>query len=173
MFEHIGGEEVFAGNLISIRRERYRHEDGEEVERELAVHPGAAVVVPFDGTHVHLVVQPREVVGEAALVELPAGKLDSGEAPEETAQRELIEEIGMRAATLEPIATVYASPGFSDERFHLFLGTDLSSASAESDEDERIELRSVPVDGLDALIDEVRDAKTLIGLLHLRRRLDP
>lgn len=161
------------GNLIRVRRELYRHDDGDEVERELAVHPGAAVIVPFDGTHVHLVAQPREVVGEQALEELPAGKLDPGEAPEVAARRELIEEIGMRAGTLELLATVYASPGFTDETFHLFLGTNLTSESAgEPDEDERIEIRRIPVTGLDELIERTRDAKTLIGLLMLRRRLD-
>lgn len=171
-FERIASEEVFAGNLIHVRREHYRHEDGEVVEREVAAHPGASVIVAHDGESVYLVEQPREVVGAEALLELPAGKIDPGETPEQTAARELVEEIGRRPGTLEHLATVYASPGFSDETFHLFLATDLTEDEAGADEEERITVRAVPLAGLDGLLAEVRDAKTLIGLLLLARQLD-
>jgi 8-oxo-dGTP pyrophosphatase MutT (NUDIX family) len=170
-FERIDSEEVFSGKLIRVRRERFRHDDGAVVQRELAVHPGAAVIVAHDGENVFLVRQPREVVGEEALLELPAGKLDAGEEPERTAQRELGEEIGKRAGTLEPLATVYASPGFSDETFHLFLATDLADAAADPEEEERITIEPVPLADLDDLIPRLRDSKTLIGLLLLRRLL--
>ena len=171
-FERIESEEVFSGELIHVRRERYRHDDGAEVIRELAVHPGASVIVAHDGTNVYLVEQPREVVGEGALLELPAGKIDPGETPEATAHRELIEEIGMRAESMEKLATVYASPGFTDETFHLYLGTGLSpETAAELDEEERITIRAFPLDQVGRLIGEVRDGKTLIGLLLLQARL--
>lgn len=171
-FERIDSEEVFSGGLIRVRRERYRHDDGEEVVRELAVHPGASVIVAHDEASIYLVEQPREVVGEDALLELPAGKIDPGETPEATAHRELIEEIGMRAESMEKLATVYASPGFTDETFHLYLGTGLSAeAAAELDEEERITVRAFPLGQLGQLIGEVRDGKTLIGLLLLQSRL--
>ena len=171
-FERVSSEEVFAGNLIRVRREHYRHDDGEVVEREVAAHPGAAVVVAHDGESVYLVEQPRAVVGADALLELPAGKIDPGETPEQTAARELIEETGRRAGSLEALATVYASPGFSDETFHLFLATDLTEEEGAADEEERITVRAVPLAEVEAMIGGVRDAKTLIGLLMLLRRLD-
>lgn len=170
-FERISSEEVFAGNLIRVRREQYRHEDGEVVEREVAAHPGAAVIVAHDGENVYLVEQPREVVGMESLLELPAGKIDPGETPEQTAARELVEETGRSAGTLERLATVYASPGFSDETFHLFLATELAEEEAGGDEEERITVKKVPLSDLDGVLAEVRDAKTLIGLLMLARRL--
>jgi ADP-ribose pyrophosphatase len=171
-FERVDSEVVFSGGLISVRRERFRHDDGGEVAREHAVHPGAAVVVAYDGEHVHLVRQPREVVGEEALLELPAGKVDPGETPERTAARELAEEIGKRAGRLEPAASVYASPGFSDEVFHLFFATELVDApTAGVEEEERITPVAMGLSELDRLIESARDAKTLIGLMLLARRL--
>ena len=80
--------------------EQFRHDDGEVVTRECIRHPGAVVMLPFDGERIWLVRQPREVVGEQNLLRLPAGKLDvEGEEILETAKRELREEIGMSAAT--------------------------------------------------------------------------
>lgn len=120
-----------------------------------------------------MVAQPREVVGEQSLLELPAGKIDPGETPEQTARRELIEEIGYAAATWEPLKTVYASPGFTDETFHLFLATDLTEQRSEPDEEERILVERFPLDELDEILERVSDAKTVIGLLMLRERLRP
>jgi ADP-ribose pyrophosphatase len=156
--------------MISVRVERFRHDDGDEVTREVAVHPGSAVVVAHDDEHVYLVAQPREAVGEESLLELPAGKVDEGEQPLESAQRELAEEIGKGAGTWEVLTRCYASPGFSDEVYHLYLATDLHDAFGQSD-DERIEIEAVPLGRLDEAIDRCSDAKTLVGLLLLRRRL--
>ncbi len=98
-FRRTGGEEAWSGRIISVRSDRFVHDDdGEEVEREYVVHPGAVAIVAHDGEHLYLVRQPREAVGEQALLEVPAGKLDAeGEEPLDTAKRELIEEIGKGA----------------------------------------------------------------------------
>ena len=102
-------------------------------------------------------------------VELPAGKLDKeGEAPLDTAKRELAEEIGKGARTWEHLTTFYGSPGFSDEQVHIYLATDLYDQSAEADENERIKIVRVPLSTLDDAIRENRDAKTLVGLLWLK-----
>ncbi|MBA2763558.1 MAG: NUDIX hydrolase [Thermoleophilaceae bacterium] len=171
-FERTRSEEVFTGNLLRVRREFFRHDDtGEEVERELAAHPGASVIVAHDQRSVYMVAQPREVVGEQSLLELPAGKIDPDETSEQAARRELVEEIGYAAASWEFLKTVYASPGFTDETFHLFLATDLTERRGEPDEGERILVERFPLGELGDLIELVSDAKTLIGLLLLHRRL--
>jgi ADP-ribose pyrophosphatase len=170
--QSLGGESVYRGRLVDVRVERFRHADGEVVSREIVRHSGAVGIVAHDSDVVWLVRQPREAVGEERLLEIPAGRLDvDGEAPEAAARRELAEEIGRGAHRWEPIVTYYSSVGFSDERVHLFDATDLFEHSAVSEENERIEVVPWPLGGLDAALEECRDAKTLIGLLWLARRI--
>jgi 8-oxo-dGTP pyrophosphatase MutT (NUDIX family) len=171
-FERISSETLIEGKIATVRRDRFRYDDGEEADREIVEHPGAVGIVAHDDESIYLVRQPREAVGVPDLLELPAGKLDvDGEAPEENAKRELAEEIGKAADHWEHLKTYWNSPGFSDEELHIFLATGLRDVrKPETDEDERIELVAWPLDDLDGLIDEVVDSKTLIGLLELRRR---
>ncbi len=172
-FEPLGGETVYAGRIVDVRVERFRHADGEEVSREIVRHKGAVGMLAYDEQVVWLVRQPREAVGEADLLEIPAGRLDKeGEEPLAAAQRELAEEIGRGASHWEPIVTYYTGAGFTDERVHLFAATGLHEASAESGEHERIEIVQWPLLELDAAIEACRDAKTLIALYWLARRLN-
>lgn len=172
-FERIDSETLFEGRIITVRRDRFRYEDGGEADREIVAHPGAVGIVAHDGESVYLVRQPREAVGSPDLLELPAGKLDEeGESPEESAKRELAEEIGKAADTWEHLHSFYSSVGISDEEVHVFLATGLSDVQKpEVEEDERIDLVAWPLADLDAAIAECRDAKTLVGLLELRRRI--
>jgi 8-oxo-dGTP pyrophosphatase MutT (NUDIX family) len=172
-FEAIGGETVYHGRLVDVRNERFRHADGAEVSREIVRHRGAVAMLAEDNEHVWLVRQPREAVGEPALLEIPAGRLDvDGEQPLQAAQRELAEEIGRGAHSWEPILTYYTGAGFTDEQVHLFHATDLYDAHADSGEEERIEIVPWPLTQLQGAIEECRDAKTLIALLWLARRLN-
>jgi 8-oxo-dGTP pyrophosphatase MutT (NUDIX family) len=171
-FEHLGGDTRFEGRIVTLRIERYRFADGEEVEREIVRHQGATGIVAHDDTHLYLVRQPREALDDPDFLEIPAGRLDQdGESPLEAARRELAEEIGKAASEWEHVHTFFTSPGFTDEVCHVYLATGLSDASAETDEHERIDIEVRPLAELDAIIDEVQDSKTLIGLLELRRRL--
>jgi 8-oxo-dGTP pyrophosphatase MutT (NUDIX family) len=168
-FERIGGEEIWSGKITTVRKDRFRYDDGEEAEREIVGHPGAVAVVAHDDEYIYLVAQPREPVGEPALVELPAGKLDEeGEGPLETGKRELAEEIGKGARTWKHLATFWGSPGFSNEELHLYLATDLYDETAEVEENERIEVIKVPLSDLDQAIKDCRDSKSLVGLLWLK-----
>jgi ADP-ribose pyrophosphatase len=172
-FEPLGGETLYHGRLFDVRLERFRHADGEEVTREVVRHRGAVGIVAHDAEYVWLVRQPRETVEEPDLLELPAGRLDKeGEQPLAAAQRELAEEIGRGARSWEAILTYYTSAGFTDERVHLFLATDLFDSTADSGENERIEIVPWPLRELGRAIAECRDAKTLIGLMWLDRRLN-
>jgi 8-oxo-dGTP pyrophosphatase MutT (NUDIX family) len=168
------GEEVgFEGRIIRAGVERFRYDDGEEVTREKVWHPGAVGILPVDGEHVWLTRQPREAVRATASLEVPAGKLDvPGEAPLETAKRELVEEIGKQAGEWREIFDFYSSAGFSDERVWLYLATDLSDADGgpEPEEDERIEIVPWPLARLEEAIAACRDAKSLIALLWLAGR---
>jgi ADP-ribose pyrophosphatase len=171
-FERIGGETVYEGKIATVRKDRFRYDDGEEAEREIVEHPGAVAVVAHDGERVYLVRQPREPVQEQALLELPAGKLDEeGEAPLDTARRELAEEIGKAADTWKLLKTFYTSPGFAAEEVHLFLATGLRDEKAETDENERIEVVTYPLDRLDDAIADCADSKSLVGLLWLKAYL--
>jgi ADP-ribose pyrophosphatase len=172
-FERVEREVVHEGRLATVRRERWREDDGEVVEREVVGHPGAVGIVAHDEQRVWLVRQPREAVGDPALLEVPAGKLDeAGEAPLDTARRELAEEIGKRAAHWEEIERFYTSPGFTDEEVTLFAARELTDIpDFEPDPDERIEIVAWPLDRLDEAIEETRDSKTLIALMWLRDRL--
>jgi 8-oxo-dGTP pyrophosphatase MutT (NUDIX family) len=171
-FEPIDADVQWKGKFLRAGVEYFRHDDGTEVTREKVWHAGAVGIVALDAEHVWLTRQPREVVGAAASLEIPAGKLDvPGESPLQTAQRELAEEIGKRAASWREIFSFYTTPGFSDERVWLFLATDLSDGGpAEAEEDERIEIVPWRLDRLEAAISECEDAKTLIALLWLAAR---
>jgi 8-oxo-dGTP pyrophosphatase MutT (NUDIX family) len=172
-FERLGGETVWKGRTGELRVDRFRHTDGAVVERDVFVHPGAVVVLPFDGHDIWLVRQPREAVEEASLLELPAGKLDvEGEEPLHTAQRELREEIGKSAGCWKELTSFYASPGFCSETVHAFLAEDLRDDPADQDEHERIEVVHRPIEQLDELIRDCRDAKSLVTLLWFRTFCD-
>jgi ADP-ribose pyrophosphatase len=106
-------------------------------------------------------------VGEQALLELPAGKLNGGE-PLDTAKRELREEIGKSAASWRHLTTFYASPGFTDEQIYAYLATDLADDPLEAEENERIEIVSEPLSRLDDVIRECKDSKSIVTLLWFR-----
>lgn len=162
---------IYEGAVVDLRRSDYRRPDGTVVSREVIDHPGAVVIVPVEDDHLLMVRQPREAVEEYTL-ELPAGKLDRGEDPLECARRELAEEVGRAASSWRDLGGFYTAPAILTEFIHCFLATGLTPASgAAADEDEAIEVVEWPLAELGRAIDEVRDAKTLIGLLRLEREL--
>jgi ADP-ribose diphosphatase len=170
-FASLGGRTIYEGRIVSLRLERYRFPDGEEVEREVIRHQGAVAVVTHDGTDLFLVRQPREVVGDPDFLEIPAGRLDvEGEAPLAAAQRELAEEIGKGAEHWEHLTDYVSSVGVMDEVVHVYLATGLRDEQAEAEHNERIEIVRWPLADLDGAIAATCDAKTLIGLLMLKSR---
>lgn len=172
-FEELSREVRFAGRVIAAGVARFRHADGEQVAREGVWHPGAVGIIALDGDAVWLTRQPREVAGLTDSLEIPAGKLDvAGEQPEQTARRELAEEVGVRAACWREILAFYTSPGFSDERVWLYLASELSPlpGGPAPEEGERIAAVRWPLVRLDEAIAACQDAKSLIALLWLKAR---
>jgi ADP-ribose pyrophosphatase len=168
----LGGETVFRCSQFSVRVERFRHADGEEVTREMVRRMDAAAIVAYDDEYVWLVRQPREALGEYTL-EIPAGKLDvEGESPLQTARRELAEEIGRDAEHWVAVRAFRPSSGYSDELVHIFAATALrESEDAEPVPGERIEIVPWPLAEIDAALAATDDAKTVIGLQWLRATL--
>lgn len=176
-FAFLGDEPVYRGRL-TVCRARFRGPDGSEFEREFIRSSGAVSIVPVldDGFTVVMVRQYRGAV-DAHLLEIPAGKRDvEGELPVETARRELIEETGFRAANMYPLTEFYNSPGTSDQRHHLFLATGLESVGdqAQTIEEQHLSIEHVDLRDVDQLIASrvIVDAKSMIGLLLARQRLD-
>ncbi len=159
---------VYDGSLVDVTLERWG-----EHEREIVEHPGAVAIVAVDRERrVTLVRQLREAARKE-LLELPAGTLEEGEEPLETAKRELEEETGLRGGDWERVTAFWTTPGFCNERMHLFFAEDLERGEpGEQDEDEDIDLVRVPVDELPARLGEIDDAKTLVGLLLYLARND-
>jgi ADP-ribose pyrophosphatase len=177
LFRKLGEQLRYKGSLITVESATFGGPDGGTFERDVVHHPGAVSVVPLvdDQTAVLLVRQFRAAV-ERDLLEIPAGKRDkSGEPPEATAQRELEEEVGMRAGRLAPLARFYNSPGFSDELSFSFLAFDLEPAQIDPQgiEEQQMTVVKVGLDSVPGLIASgaICDAKTIIGLCLALRAL--
>jgi ADP-ribose pyrophosphatase len=167
--ERIGSETIWEGIVARVRIDEFRYADGSMAKREVVGHPGAVAVVAYDERLLYLVRQPREAVGEDALLELPAGKLDvPGESPVECAKRELAEEVGKAASKWRELKRFYTSPGFAEEQVIVYLATGLEDVDAKPDAEERLEKVTWPLEDLNGAIDQCADAKSLIGLLMFK-----
>jgi ADP-ribose pyrophosphatase len=178
----VASELIHRGRFLEFRVDTVERPDGRRAQRDVAVHPGAVAIVAVDPEgRVLLVRQYRHPAGRA-LLEIPAGTLDrdpaSGatEDPDAAARRELEEETGYRAAGWERLTDFWTAPGFATERIFLYLATDLAAAGPDRrapDEDESLELVRLP--WREAVVaaerGDIRDAKSLIGITWLERRM--
>lgn len=167
-------ESLLECDIFDVERSTIR-EDGTTYTRDVVVHPGSAVIVPYfeDGT-VALVRQYRHPAGEY-LLELPAGSVDVGETALECAEREVREETGYRSGSLELLTEFYVSPGFLSEKMTVFLATGLSEDPATPDDDEFLTVERIPLAEALKMIrrGEFKDAKTMLGLIFAGRALNP
>lgn len=167
----VGGQQVFKGMLLDVRRDVVALPDGSQATREYVVHPGAVVVVPLlDDGRLVMERQFRYPVGRV-MVEFPAGKLDAGEQPLACAQRELIEETGYRARQWALAGTMRNAVGYSTEVIHILFARQLQAGAQALDDGELLELALMDEAELDAAVarGELTDAKTLIALLWLQK----
>jgi ADP-ribose pyrophosphatase len=167
----LDSEEIFNGSIFDVERDRLLEENGIEVIREVVRHPGGAGALPvFDDGSVVLVRQYRHPAGRE-LLEIPAGRIEGGEAPEVCAAREVEEETGFRAGRIEKLAEFYSTPGFCDEKLHVYLATDLTPSSRNLDHDELIEVVCMQFAEALGMAERgaIQDSKTIIALLMAKK----
>jgi ADP-ribose pyrophosphatase len=156
---------IYKGRILNLRVDQVEFEDGTATTREVVEHRGAAAIVPILKEKVILVRQFR-YASSADLLEIPAGTLELGEEPEVCARRELEEETGYRSNDLQKILECFMAPGYSTEKIHFYLATNLERSKKKTEEDERIEVEIVPIaNALEKIrAGEIRDAKTVCAL---------
>jgi ADP-ribose pyrophosphatase len=162
----LSSNRIYSGKVLKLDLDTVALPNGRTTELEILRHPGASAVVPLkeDGSVV-LIRQFRHAAG-GFIYEIPAGKLDPQEDPKDCAARELEEEVGYRAGSLELLTSIWTAPGFTDEVIHIYLGTHLEVGKQNLDQDEILEIVEWPLEEAMAKILDgtIRDAKTIIGL---------
>ncbi len=169
----VGGRRIWQHRFLDAHLDEVRYPDGTVGEQVLIHHPGAAAVVPFlsdpqgDDPQLLLIHQYRYATG-GAMWEIPAGRLEAGEAPLACAHRELLEETGCTATSMEPLTTFWTTPGFTNERIHIFMATGLTRGASNHEADEFIEVVTLRLSEVLAKIEsgEISDGKTIVGLLY-------
>jgi ADP-ribose pyrophosphatase len=168
----ITSRRAYTGRVISLDVDQVRFPDGSVGELEMIRHPGASAIVPFlsdpagNDPQVLLIRQYR-YAADGYMYEIPAGRLNPGEDPKSCAVRELREETGCSAEKVEHLFTMYTTPGFTDEKIHVFLATGLQSGEAAHEADEFMSLEPMLLSRALELIEagEIQDAKSALGLL--------
>ena len=169
----ISTRRMYTGRIINLDIDTVRFPNGSTGELEMIRHPGASAVVPFlsdpvgEDPQIVLIRQYR-YAAERYLYEVPAGRLDAGEAPDACARRELKEETGCEAERVEHLTTIYTTPGFTDEKIHVFMAVGLTRGEIAREADEFIEVETMSLSHALSLVEkgEIRDAKTVVALLY-------
>jgi ADP-ribose pyrophosphatase len=168
----INSRRIHTGKIISLDSDTVRFPDGSVGELDMIRHPGASAIVPFltdataDDPQLLLIRQYR-YAADQYLYEIPAGRLDPGEEPRDCARRELREETGCTARQIDFLFSMYTTPGFTDERIHLFMATGLARGEAAREADEFMTMETVTLSRALRLIQqgEIKDAKTALAIL--------
>jgi ADP-ribose pyrophosphatase len=165
----------YSGRVVHLDIDTVRFPDGSTGTLEMFRHPGASAVVPLLDPDGHpdprvLLIRQFRHAADGFIWEVPAGRLDPGEAPEQCARRELEEETGMRAAALERLTTIYTTPGFTDERIHLYLARGLEPGAERREADEFMEVHPLRWSEVLRMMasGEIQDGKTLISLMFVQ-----
>jgi ADP-ribose pyrophosphatase len=163
---------VYSGKVVSIDLDAVEFPDGSVGELEIFRHPGASAIVPFlsdpDGEDPQiLLIRQYRYAADGYLLEIPAGRLEGDESPETCAVRELREETGCSAERYERLTTFFPTPGFCDEKIHIFMATGLQQGATSHEADEFVEPEPVALSEALAMIErgEIRDGKTIVGLM--------
>ena len=171
----ISSKRIYTGRVIKVDQEAVRFPDGSEGSLDMIRHPGAAAVIPMldrvtDPDPRIVMIRQFRHAADGLIWEIPAGTLGPGEAPETCAHRELMEEAGYQAGSLEFLTDIFTAPGFTDERIHLYLATDLTPGTAAPEHDEFISIHEFPWSEIGRMIRKraIRDGKSLSALLFVQ-----
>ncbi|WP_347862809.1 NUDIX hydrolase [Salimicrobium sp. PL1-032A] len=171
----VSSEPIFEGRVIDLKVDTVQLPNGKQSKREIVNHPGAVAILAITEEKKLVMVEQYRKPLEKSLVEIPAGKLENGEAPETTAVRELEEETGYTTDQLELITSFYTSPGFADEIVYIYLADHLKKLeeAVDGDEDEFVTMREVTLEEARHLEKEqlIHDAKTSYALMYASRYL--
>ncbi|KRW91946.1 ADP-ribose pyrophosphatase [Alicyclobacillus tengchongensis] len=169
--ETIGEESLFTGRMIQLKRLTVKLPNGSTSTREVVVHPGAVAVLAEVKPGSIVLVQQYRKPCEKTLWEIPAGKLEPGEAPEQAALRELAEETGYVAKDVQLVYRFFTAPGFTNERLHVYFTSVVEAGEVHPDADEFVEARLFTRDEVERMLEngEIEDAKTLVALYWWRQ----
>jgi ADP-ribose pyrophosphatase len=158
--------EIYTGRIVQLSVETVTLPNGATVDLEIVHHPGASAVVPLRSDGAVLLVRQYRHAAAGYLLEIPAGTLHRGEDPRDCARRELEEEVGCRADRLDYLCTIFTTPGFTDERIHLYRAAGLTPGTQALDPDEVLDVVAMPLDEAIREIERggIRDAKSIVGL---------
>lgn len=169
----IDSRREYTGRVINLDIDRVRFPNGSIGELEIIRHSGASAVIPFlddtaGGDPVILLIRQYRYAADGFIYEIPAGRLEPGEPPEECARRELLEETGCTAEKFEHLYTMYTTPGFTDEKIHLFVATGIARGESHPEPDEFVEVVPTPISAALRMIQDgtIADAKTALSVLY-------
>ena len=170
----IESKDIYQGRIIKLRVDTVQLPSGRTTTREIVEHEDAVCVVPIDENNNVLMVRQYRKAAQLNLLEVPAGGVEAGETPDETALRELQEEVSVTSGSLRRLSGFWVSPGWATEFMHAYLATDLTPASLPADDDEYISVERVPLDSIPGLIEsgEIQDSKSIASLLLALRVLN-
>lgn len=168
--ETITSETVYDGGLITVRRDTVRVANGKTATREIVEHQPVVVMAPVDADGQLLFVRQYRKPIERVLIEVPAGAIESGESAEDAVRREMREETGYDPKRIEPITTIYPSPGFTDEVMHVFAVYDLEGDGQPSEPLDELQVVRVPVETAREMVrtGQISDAKSVVAVLMLK-----
>lgn len=172
--KQISSRRNYTGLIVNVRTDEAELFNGVRVPREVVEHPGGVGIVPLDADGNVIAVRQFRYPMMEMLLEIPAGKLEPGEDPRECAIRELSEETGFSAGELIDLGASYPSPGYCKETLYLYLARDLAPGETHPDENEYLHVEKVPLDTFveEIMQNEIRDGKTMIGILKTKMFLD-
>ena len=162
--------EVYRGRILRVREDRVLLPNGQEAQREIVEHPGGVGILALDADGCAVMVRQYRYAFGQTLLEIPAGKREKGEQPDETARRELQEEVGATAREWQSLGEVIASPGCYGETLYLYLAQELTFGATHPDEDEFLDVLRMPFDQAveQCMRGELTDAKTVAALLKAK-----
>lgn len=171
--DQVNTTRVYSGKVVSMDVDEVRFPDGSTGMLEMVRHPGASAILPFlsdpEGEDPQLLlIRQYRYAADGFVYEVPAGRFNPGESPEDCARRELLEETGCSASGVEYLTTIFTTPGFTDEKIHLFMATGVTAGTARPESDEFLEVHRVKLSQALRMVQtgEIQDSKTVVTILY-------